>query len=48
MMKKVIDGLLKEHYSGCGLEIVLQDEPRYVTREDDCVLLICEDTFSQV
>lgn len=32
----------KEYYLGCGLEIVLQDEPRYSTRENEHLLSFCD------
>ena len=37
------DGLIgKGYYLGCGLEIVLQDEPRYSTRENEQLLSFCD------
>lgn len=36
------DLISKEHYLECGLEIVLKDEPRYVTRGDDQRLCFIE------
>lgn len=37
------DGLMgKGYYLGCGLEIVLQDEPRYSTRENEQLLSFCD------